>query len=114
MNHRAESLARRAAILALAGGLACASEAGPSGDPARVGSLPTTFEECVRSGGDVEAEERGGRCYSYHTPRADSAAYVHCRNAGGVLGVRGPGRSRVASGQSHVCTLIFEPGPRPR
>ena len=111
MKHYVGAHVRRTSILVLASWVACASDSTQSADSARVGSLPTTFEECVSSGGEMEPQQRGGRCYSYYTPRSDSSAYAHCRNAGGVSGVRGPGRSRLASGQSHVCTLIFEPGP---
>ena len=97
-------------IATLAGLVACApaSDATP---PARVGSLPKTHAECVASGGEVEPVERGGRCFTYFSSRADASGYAHCRSAGGVSGVRGPGRSREASGRSHVCTLVFEPDP---
>ncbi len=83
----------------------------PAADPEPVALLPTTHQECIDAGGETEPPERGGRCFSYYTPRADAAAYARCRDAGGISGVRGPGRSRQAAGQSHVCTLVFEPAP---
>lgn len=69
--------------------------------------FPTSHAECRASSGEVEPERRGGRCFSYYTPRRDVAAYARCRDLGGVPHVVGPGRR--VSGQSHVCTLVFEP-----
>ncbi len=103
--------ATRTGLLVLMVSVACSSASSPASTSAGIGSLTTTFQECISAGGEVEPPERGGRCFSYYTPRADASAYAHCRDAGGVSGVRGPGRSRHAAGQSHVCTLVFEPGP---
>jgi len=82
--------------------------AGTGGEPA-LGQLPTTFEACVAAGGRVEPAARGGRCYLQIPKRHDASAYLHCREAGGVQRAAGPAGG-IGAADSHVCTLIFEPG----
>lgn len=91
--------------------LGCAST--PEGEKAaaRPGYLPASHEECVAAGGDVDRASQGGRCFFYTTPRKDPSAYIRCRDSGGVMGVRGRGMARETRGQSHVCTLTFDPEP---
>lgn len=82
----------------------------PRPDP-RDGRIPASYEECVARGGVREAVGRGGRCFAAFGKRADVAAYLHCRDAGGIAGAVGP-RAAAVEGESHVCTLVFEPGTR--
>ena len=91
--------------------LACASrsDAVDSRDERRLGSelLPRSYEDCRAARGEIEAADRGARCFSYFTPRRDASAYAACRDAGGTPRAVGPGRS--VAGDSHVCTLVFSP-----
>jgi hypothetical protein len=105
---------RAAAIsagVALLGLLACSGASSTRGslaaDDTGIVVLPKTHAECRAGGGEVEPLDRGGRCFAYYTPRRDTAAYSACRGGGGSHRLEGPGRS--VAGQSHVCTLIFEP-----
>lgn len=91
--------------------LACARSPAPTTpheepESTRV-ALPRTHEECRAAGGEVEPKGRGGRCFTYYTPRRDGAAYTACRGGGGIPRVEGPGRS--VADPSHVCTLVFLP-----
>jgi len=102
----------RLALAAL--GLGCAAPPALSDAPGAVapkppGALPSSHAECSAAGGELEAESRGGRCFFYTTPRKDPSAYIHCRESGGVMRAAGRGMAREATGQSHVCTLVFEP-----
>jgi len=96
-------------LVAVAASIGCtaapsspARQQGPGDSPI---ALPTSYTACREAGGELEPEDRGGRCFAYYTPRRDVAAYARCRDVGGTPRVVGPGRS--VSDQSHVCTLIF-------
>ena len=93
--------------LAIALAVACASGAGERAAP---GALPSTFDGCVAARGRVEPAARGGRCYLQLPKNRDAAAYAHCRDAGGLAHAAGPAGS--LSGDSHVCTLVFDPQSR--
>jgi len=72
--------------------------------------LPRDHAECLAAGGEREPAARGGRCFFHTTPQRNRAEYVRCREEGGAPRMLGRGTTRAAAGQSHVCTLVFEPG----
>jgi hypothetical protein len=101
-----------AILLASAMTIACGSTLGPASssqaprDSATL--LPQSYQDCRAAGGELEPQDRGGRCFAYYTKGRGISAYSECRSTGGMPHVVGPGRS--VSGQSHVCTLVFQPG----
>lgn len=104
---------RRAPVLAIGLGLACAGGGPEPSSPAEhapaVGALPTDYAGCLSAGGRAEPARQGGRCYLVLPKGRDASAYLHCRSAGGLPRAAGPAASAEAQGESHVCTLVFEP-----
>ena len=105
------------AMTSVALGLLSACGPSPKAEPpsrpghSSLAALPDSYAECRATRGELEPEDRGGRCFSYYTPQRDRRAYTACRDAGGIPRAVGPGRS--VAGNSHVCTLSFSPEPLP-